>query len=109
MNAAFLQCVVVSKVKIQEHEDSRFGVDTEQRDQADPHGDTHVVVQQVQKPHSANGGERDGQQNDHGFDRRAGIEIQQQENDEQRDGNDQFQPLGYALHEFILSAPHQFV
>src|SRR5262249_31218479 len=38
-----------------------------------------------------------------------GIEIEQQENDEQRYGQYDLQPLFYPLHRFVLAAPDQLI
>ncbi len=36
VNARCLQCIVIGKVEIEQHEHSRLGIDPEQRDQAHP-------------------------------------------------------------------------
>ena len=33
----------IRKIEVEEHEDTGFGIDTQQRDQAHPYRDTHVV------------------------------------------------------------------
>ena len=40
---------------------------------------------------------------------RAGVEVEQQKHDEQRDGQDDLQSLFHALHRLVLAAPFQLV
>ena len=66
-------------------------------------------MEQVKKPDRSDGREGHSKQDNHRLDRRTGIEVEQQEDDKERDGNDQFQTLCNAFHELVLTAPHQLV
>src|SRR5271166_2330772 len=87
---AFADGVVESEVEIEQHEDGGFGIDAEQPDRAD-------------------GRERDRRQDDCGLRHRAGVEVEQQEDDEQRDRQYDLQPLFHPLHRLILTAPYELV
>ena len=50
--------VLVREVEVQQHEDAGLGVDAQQRDEADPDADAHVVAERVEQPDGADGGER---------------------------------------------------
>src|SRR5271157_1051357 len=106
---AFADGIVIGEVQIEQHEDGGFGVDAEQSDQTHPHSDAHVVVQQVENPDRADGRERNCGQDDGGLRDRTGIEVQQQKDDEQRDGEHDLQPLFHPLHRLILTAPYELV
>ena len=42
--------LVPGMIEIEVHHDARFGVEAGERDEADPHGDAHVVAEQVEEP-----------------------------------------------------------
>ena len=92
-------------VEIEQHDDSRFRIQTGQRDETHPHGDAHVVIEQVKKPKRAHQRERNGQQNDGGSDHRFCVQINQRKNDEQRERYDKFKPLLDVFDVFKLPRP----
>ena len=53
--------------------------------------------------------ERHGQHDDGGFDGRARVEIDDQDDDQQRERHDNHQPLLGAQHVFVLAAPENVV
>ena len=76
-HSAFLFCVFVRKVEIKEHEDAGLCIHAEQRDEPDPHGDAHVVPQQVEEPYGAYRGKGHSEHDNSGLGRRAGIGVEQ--------------------------------
>src|ERR1035437_7715260 len=89
---------LVSKIQIQEHENSRFRIDAKERDNAHPYRNAHVVSEQIDKPDGAYCREWHGKGDDEGFHHRPGVEVQQQENHSD-------QPFFHSLCRFVLSAP----
>ena len=45
--------LLVGQVEVEQHENSRLGINSEQGNQSHPHGDAHVVADCVQKPDRA--------------------------------------------------------
>ena len=76
---------MVGEVQVQQHKDRGLSVHAEQGDQTHPNRDAHVVAEQIEQPDRTDCGKRNGQKNDEGFYDRAGIEVQQQEHDEECD------------------------
>src|SRR4030042_1374834 len=77
--ATFLLRLFIGEVKIEKHEDTGFGIHTEECDQSDPHPDAHVVAEEVKEPEGANGRKRHGQQNDEGLGDGPGVEIEEKQ------------------------------
>ena len=102
---ALLPGLRIGKIQIEEHEDPGLGIDAEERNQADPDPDTHVVAEQIEKPDRADGGKRHREQDDQGLHHRAGIEIEQDQDEKQGQGDDHRQPLPDPLHGLVLAAP----
>ena len=97
--------LLVGQVQVQEHEDPGLGVHPQQGDQADPDPDAHVVAEQVEEPDGADRGERHGQGDDAGLRHRPGVQVEQEEDEEQRQGDDHLQPRLDPLHGLVLAAP----
>src|SRR6266446_2593958 len=92
-------------VEIQQHHDASFRVKPGQRDKADPYGHTHVVAEQIKKPERAHQREGHGKKHDTRFHHAPGIQVDEQQNDEQREGDDDFEPLLRALEILELPGP----
>src|SRR6266436_2499307 len=92
-------------VEIQQHHDASFRVKPGQRDKADPYGHAHVVAEQIEKPERAHQREGHGKKHDTRFHHAPGIQIDEQQNDEQREGDDDFEPLLRALEILELPGP----
>ena len=101
--------LVIREIEIEQHEDPGLGIDPEQGDEPDPDPDAHVVTEEVEQPDRADGGERHCQDDDHGLDRRLGVQIEQQE--DQDDGHRQhdLELLPHPQHGLVLAAPAQRV
>src|SRR6266545_3265901 len=75
--ASFTAGVFICNVEIEQHEDAGLRVDAHQCDQADPDADAHVVAEQIEQPHSADGGERHGQEDDEGLRHRPRVHVEE--------------------------------
>ncbi len=51
-------------IEVEQHHDAGLGIEAGERDEADPHGDAHVVAEQVEQPERADQRERHRQQHD---------------------------------------------
>ena len=100
---------MISQIEVEQHENPGLCIHSHQGDQPHPYSNAHIVPQTVQQPDSPDGGKGNGQEDDHGFYNRLGVEIKQQEHDEDRDGDHQGQSLADALEVLILAAPTQAV
>ncbi len=109
LHSALLFPFVIGHVQIEQHKHAGLGIDAEQRNQADPDRNAHVVIERIQQPDGAHGREGHSQKHNHGFDEGARVEIEQQKDDEDRHGQHDRKFLGRALHVFELAAPDQAV
>ena len=80
---ALLDPLGVGQVEVEQHDDAGLGVQAGQGDDADPDGDAQVVVQQVKDANGADQRERHGEHDDGGLDDRAGVQVDDQQDDQQ--------------------------
>src|ERR1019366_8108579 len=105
LQLAFQLGLVVSQVQIEQHEHAGLGIDTQQRDQTDPHPDSHVVAEKVQEPDGAHSGERYGQDDDQGLGHGLRVEIQQHDDQKHGEREHDGQLFANTLHGLVLAAP----
>ena len=101
--------LVEGEVEVEEHEDAGLGVDAEERDQAHPDRDAHVVAERPEEPDGAHGREGHGQQDDHRLRDRGGVQIEEHEDDEQRQGHEEGEPAARPLEVLELPRPAEAV
>src|SRR5262245_36750526 len=80
-------------IEIKEHDYSGLSVEAGKRDEADPYGNAHVVAEQIEQPESAHQRERDSEQHNRRFERRLRVDVNQDKDDEQCEGNHDFETL----------------
>ena len=97
--------LVPGVIEIQKHDNPGFGIESRQCDEANPDGDAHVVSQQVEKPERPDEREGDGEQNDRRFYGGAGVQIDQNKDYQEREGNDHAQAMFSAFEVFELPSP----
>ena len=75
-------------VEIDQHHDAGLGGDAGERDEADGDRDREVEAEPPHQPEAADQRERHRQHDDQGLGHAAEIEVEQQEDDQQRDRHD---------------------
>ena len=92
-------------VEVDQHDDAGLGGDAGERDEADRHRDRQVEPEPPHQPDAAD--QREGQRQHH--DQRLGdpaeVEVEQQEDDQQRDRHDDLQARLGPLQVLELAAP----
>ena len=96
-------------VEEDEQQHAEFRGHAGQRDEPDADRDAQVVVEDPQQPHAAGQPERQGQHDDARVRQPAEVQVQQQEDDAERHGDRDLQPLRGARHVFVLPAPREAV
>ena len=96
-------------VEVDQHHHAGLRRDAGQRDEADRHRHRQVVAQRPHQPHAADQRERDRQHDDQGLRESLEVEVQQQEDRQQRHRNDDLHLLDRALHVLELAAPGDVV
>ena len=94
-------------IEIDQHHDAGLGGDAGQRDEAHGDGDRQVEAEPPHEPQPADQREGQRQHDDERFGQPAEVEIEQQEDDQQRDRHDDLQPRLGPLQIFELAAPGQ--
>ena len=84
-------------IEVEQHDHPRFGIESGQRNDANPHGGAQIVAQNVEQPERAHERERDRHQDDGCFDCRARVEINQHKNKQQCERGDEQESLESAL------------
>ncbi|HEX4382587.1 MAG TPA: hypothetical protein VH083_06550 [Myxococcales bacterium] len=95
------------QVEIEQHDDAGLGVEARECDETDPDRDGHAVAQERKQPESPHQRERDRQHHQQRFDGTLGVEVEQQEDHEEREGHHQLEPLFRALQIAVLASPFE--
>ena len=67
--------------------------------------DAHVVAERPEEPDGADGREGDGQRDDGGLRERPGVEVEQEQDEQEGERHDDGEPLGHPLLGLVLAAP----
>lgn len=105
----FLLGPFVGEIEIEEHENPGLRIDSQQGDKSDPDSDTHIIAEQINKPHGADRREGDGQDDDEGLGQESRIDVQEEEDQEQGQGHDHAQPFFDPRHRLIQAGPEERV
>src|SRR5439155_1784517 len=94
----------VGQVQVKQHDHAGFGIQPRESDQADPDGNAEVVIKQIENPDGADQGKGDSREHDDSFDPGAGVEVNDQKDDEKRERDNNHQAVLRTKHVFILAA-----
>ena len=109
LQASFLLGLIVAEVQEEQHEDPGLRIEAHEGDETHPHGDAHVVAQGPEQPEGADGAEGHRQHHHGGLEGRLGVGVEQAEDQHQRDGQNDLQPLLHADHVLVLARPGEAV
>ncbi len=101
--------MIVGKVEIKKHHHAGLGTHAGERDQSYPDGNAEIVAEQVEHPKRANQRQGHREHDDGCPNKRARVEINNQHDNQQRNGNDNHQALLSAQHVFVLAAPENVI
>ena len=103
--AQFLALLGDRLLKIDHHDNRRLHRRAEERDEADPDGDGHVVPERVQQIDAARQRERHGEQHLRRVEEGPVRQIQHEVDHQQHRGDDDLEPLARTGLVLVLAAP----
>ena len=101
--------LLVGEVEVKQHDHTGLGVQSRQGDDANPHRDTHIVAEPPDRRERAHQRKGNGQHHDCGLDGRAGVEVNNQDDEEEGERDNDHEALPGLEHVFVLTAPKNAV